>query len=72
MGEISGDVNQHWFALTFQSATQIGTTYRGMLAKIIRLKDIKDAKQFSGMPEHSTLTGCSYLGYMSRNTFEEE
>ena len=66
----------HWYNFVFTyrlgNYTSQHNTYSAMAEKFVRLCDIEEAKEFCGIESDAVLTGVHYLGYLSKNKFNEE
>jgi len=66
---------KHWFCFTFSdmrdSNQVIACTYTGYDCKNININRINDNKAHAGVSPSAVLMGISYLGYMTKDDFQE-
>jgi len=68
----------HWYCFSYHGKTLDGgldcesSTYTGYPLKKVTMKMINENKENAGVTLLAVLTGCSYLGHMTREEFTSE
>ena len=62
-------MKKHWYALTFQAAIGVCSTYVGYNDTLLSLPRIKKAKEGADFPPTAVLVGATYLGHMTEDEF---